>query len=72
MMPDQGCIAPMPLVGDSVDMEEHEKYTKRCARNEQRDMKNALNMFYRFSGKLKELHPRCQNLIYNMIQQGGI
>ncbi len=41
----------------------------RYERNEQEDMKKAVDYLYEFKKKMAELHPSCLNLIENMLQR---
>ncbi len=66
----QGCVPSYPV--EQPSQEDYVKYEARRKRDEKRDVKRALDLFYRFSDKLKELHPSCVGLIHNMIQQRGI
>lgn len=68
----QGCVPSMPSESTLATQEDFVKYEERRKRDEKRDVKRALDLFYRFSDKLKELHPSCVGLIHNMIQQRGI
>jgi hypothetical protein len=69
MIDTRQCIATP--IRDCISEEEMKKNQDRWSRDEKRDIKRAVDLFYRFQKNLQELHPKASSVIYTMVNQCG-
>jgi hypothetical protein len=58
----QMCMAPqMPS-----------NYEERYKRNEKKDLKRAMDLFFKLKENLDKLHPACAQVVYNLVNTRGL